>query len=90
MTRSAPPATHKSAAQVAREKEIKLIRICMACVFPSLCSPFPRSSSPLTLRRITAVMMVAEILVGYQLNVMSLVADSYQFVCSFGLSLRSS
>ncbi|KAK4330501.1 zinc transporter 1 [Rhodotorula toruloides] len=59
MTRSAPPATHKSAAQVAREKEIKLIRICMA---------------------ITAVMMVAEILVGYQLNVMSLVADSYHMM----------
>ncbi|BGP35278.1 Zinc resistance conferring protein [Rhodotorula toruloides] len=61
MAKSAPPAIHKSAAQVAREKEIKLIRICMA---------------------ITAVMMVAEIVVGYQLNVMSLVADSYQQVSS--------
>ncbi|BGP11286.1 Zinc resistance conferring protein [Rhodotorula toruloides] len=59
MAKSAPPATYKSAAQIAREKEIKLIRICMA---------------------ITAVMMVAEIVVGYQLNVMSLVADSYHMM----------
>ncbi|KAJ8292034.1 Zinc/cadmium resistance protein [Rhodotorula toruloides] len=34
MAKSAPPATYKSAAQIAREKEIKLIRICMA--LPSL------------------------------------------------------
>ncbi|BGP27553.1 Zinc resistance conferring protein [Rhodotorula toruloides] len=59
MGQSTPPAMHKSAAQVAREKEIKLIRICMA---------------------ITAVMMVGEIVVGYQLQVMSLVADSYHMM----------
>lgn len=76
--------SEKTGAEIKRAKEVRLIKIAIACVsFSRLfsCSFFPgRLADPRTPLRssVTSVYMLVELVVGYSFSALVLVADAYQ------------